>query len=109
MIRKDLRERFQAELTAAEKAFFLRKAREAIFERGYRAGEDLFHYCWFLTMKERLRTIRPERGDGALRVLLVEGAREVEDAIKLYADRLEATKLPSPDGRGGRFLEDLGP
>jgi hypothetical protein len=108
LIRKDLRERFQGELTAAEKAFFLRKAREAIYEKGYRAGEDLFHYCWFLTMKERLRTIRPDRRDGHLRMLLVEGAREVEDAVKLYAGRLESSRLPSPDRRGGRFIEDLG-
>ncbi len=108
MIRKDLRERFQSELTAGEKAFFLRKAREAIYEKGYRAGEDLFHYCWFLTMKERLRTIRPDRRDGHLRMLLVEGTRDIEDAIKLYAERLESGKLPTPDSEGGRFLEDIG-
>jgi hypothetical protein len=108
LIRKDLRERFQGELTASEKAFFLRKAREAIYGKGYRAGEDLFHYCWFLTMKERLRAIRPDRRDGHLRMLLVEGTCEVEDAIKLYSGRLEKGRLPEPDSRGGRFIEDLG-
>ncbi len=107
MLRKELRERFQAELTFSEKAFFLEKAREGIFEKGYRAGEDLFHYCWFLTLGERLRAIRPGRGEGRLRLLLVEGARDVEDAAKLYRERLEKARLRAPDIQGRIFLEDL--
>ncbi len=54
-LRKELKERFIRDLTPAEKALFLRKAKEAIFRKGYRATEDLFHYCYFLTVKERLR------------------------------------------------------
>jgi hypothetical protein len=106
-IRRELRERFQSELTPAEKAFFLREAGDAIYERGYRAGEDLFNYCWFLTLRERLRGMRPEPGQGYLRYVLVEGTRQIDDAIKLYRDRLEARKKIVPDSKGSAFLDAL--
>lgn len=107
MLGKELRERFQSELAPSEKAFFLRKAREAIAEKGYRAGPDLFHYCWFLTLKERLRRIRPHRDNGHLRLLLIEGVRDVEEAVRLYRERLEAGRLKVPDAEGERFLQNL--
>jgi hypothetical protein len=106
-IRRELRERFQSELTPAEKAFFLREAGDAIYERGYRAGEDLFNFCWFLTLRERLRGMRPEPGQGYLRYVLVEGSRQIEDAVKLYRERLESTKKIVPDLRGSEFLDAL--
>lgn len=107
MIRKELKERFLEEFTPAEKVYFLRKADEAIRDNGYRPSEDLFHYCYFHTMMERLRSIRPHGGDGHVRFLLVEGMRDIEEALKIYTDRLEADKSPLHARDGRQFIEDL--
>lgn len=104
-LRKELKEKFIRDLTPSEKLFFLKKAREAIILKGYQACEDLFHYCYFLTLKERLRSISPQSGEGYTRFLLVEGMKDTEEAIKLYEERLEANKLPKPDKKGYKFLE----
>lgn len=74
-------------------------------QKGYQASEDLFHYCYYLTLQERFRNIMPERNEGMLRFLLVEGKKDVEEAIKLYEVRLEKTKLTLPDIRGDKFIE----
>ncbi|MDA8224234.1 MAG: hypothetical protein M0Z35_21570 [Desulfitobacterium hafniense] len=105
-LKKELKEKFIREFTPSEKLFFLRKAKEAIDIRGYRACEDLFHYCYFLTLKERLRHISPQ-DDGYLRLLLVETKRNIEEEIKFYEERLELTKQPVPDKTGSRFIEFL--
>lgn len=105
MIRRELKEKFMQELTAGEKAFFLKTAREAVSQKRYRPSEDLFHYCYFMTMKQRMRTIHPSRSDGMLRILLVEGTKEIEDALKIYLERLEKTKGNAPDPLGERFIE----
>lgn len=105
MIRRELKETFQQELTASEKAFFLKTAREAIAVKRYRPSEDLFQYCYFLTMKERMKSISPSRGDGMLRFFLVEGAKDIDDALKIYTERLEETRGPAPDPSGGSFIE----
>jgi hypothetical protein len=107
LLRKELEERFIEDLTPAERAFFLNRAREAVFSKGYRASEDLFHYCYFLTLRERLGAIRPERGEGHLRFLLVEGTKDAEEAIRLYRERLEANKSSKPDKTGEKFIEHL--
>ena len=105
MIRREHKEKFQQELTAPEQVFFLKTAREAINSKRYCPSEDLFHYCYFMTMKERMKTIIPSRGDGMLRILLVEGTKDIDDALKIYIDRLEETKGPAPDPSGERFIE----
>ena len=105
MIRKEHKERFLQQLTAPEQAFFLKTAREAIHAKRYRPSEDLFHYCYFMTMKERMKTISPSRGNGILRILLVEGTKNIDDALKIYIDRLEETRGPTPDPSGGTFIE----
>lgn len=92
-------------MTPSEKLYFLKKAREAIIGKGYPAGEDLFYFCYFNTMKERLRGINTRGGEGFMRVLLVEGKKEVEDTIKLYEERLEEKKQPVPDHKGYEFIE----
>ncbi len=107
LIRTELKEQFLSELTPSEKMFFLRKAREAIILHRYPVCEDLFHYCYFLTIRERFRGIGPGRDEGHLRFLLVEGVKETEEAIKLYRERLERNRLPIPDSRGERFIEFL--
>jgi hypothetical protein len=104
-IGRELKEKFLMELTPAEKAFFLRKAREAVAVKRYRPSEDLFHYCYFLTLRERLRGIRPASGEGYLRFLRVEGDREVDDAVRLYEERLHAHRLPAPSDEGEKFIE----
>lgn len=106
-IRRELKERFRYELTPAEKAFFLSEAGDAIYERGWRATEDLFHYCWFLTLAKRIRGMRPGEGEGYLRFVYVEGTRQIDDAVKLYRERLEATRKIVPDLRGSEFLDLL--
>jgi len=102
---KALKEKFLRELEPSEKLFFLKKTRECIIDRGYQAGEDLFYYCYFLTLKERFRNINPSGGEGYTRFLLVEGTRDIDDAVKLYEKRLEKNKLSKPDPTGRRYLE----
>jgi hypothetical protein len=106
-LRKELKEQFLRELSPWEKLFFLRKAREAIYEKCYPVGEDLFQYCWFLTLRERLRQIRPQRQAGGLRYLLAHGLKELEEEIRHYAQRLQAQRLPAPDREARGFLEHL--
>jgi len=104
-LRKELKEKFILELSPTEKIFFLKKAREAIALKGYQACEDLFHYCYFLTLRERLRAISTGSGEGYLRFLLVEGSKDVEEGVKLYEQRLEEKKMPKPDAGGYKFIE----
>jgi hypothetical protein len=73
--------------------------------KGYQASEDLFHYCYYLTLQERFRSISPERDEGMLRFLLVEGKKDIEEAMKVYEARLEETKLLLPDKKGDNFME----
>jgi len=104
-LRKELKEKFIQDLSHSEKLFFLRKARDAIMLKGYQASEDLFNYCYFLTLKERFHSIIPQKGEGYLRFLLVEGTKDLEVAIKLYEEKLEKKKLPKPDIKDYQFLE----
>ena len=106
-LRNELKERFKREFTPSEKLFFLKIAREAIARKGYQASEDLFYYCYFLTLKERLSSISPQRGEGYARLFLVEAKKDLEEEIKVYEERLEANKLPTPDVRGFKFIEFL--
>ena len=105
MIRRELKEKFLRDLTHSEKLLFLKIAREAITRKGYQAGEDLFHYCYFLTLKERLRGMDLREGDGYMRVLLVEGSKEMEHTVRMYEETLEKRKLPAPDPEGQKFIE----
>ncbi len=104
-IRKELKEKFIRDLNLSEKILFLKKAKEAILLKRYRASEDLFHYCYFLIIKERFRSIAPQRDDGLLRFILAEGSKDVEEAIKTYEARLEENKLPVVDEEGIKFIE----
>jgi hypothetical protein len=106
-LRKELKEKFIIDLNPSEKLFFLKKAKEAITLKGYQACEDLFHYCYFLTVRERLSCITTQRHEGYLRFLLVEGTKDAEQAVKVYEERLEKKKLRRPDTKGNRFLEYL--
>jgi hypothetical protein len=104
-LRKELKEKFIRDLNPSEKLFFLKNAEEIIMIKGYPACEDLFHYCYFLTLKERFRAVSTQGSDGYLRFLLVEGTKDIEEAIKLYEERLEKMKKPMPDLKGYKFLE----
>ncbi len=105
LLRKELKEKFIRDMNPSEKLFFLKKAREAITLKGYPACEDLFSYCYFLTLKERFRSISTQDGEGYLRFLVVEGTKDVEDAIKLYEERLEKKKQSVPETKEYKFLE----
>jgi hypothetical protein len=104
-LRKELKEKFLRDLNPAERILFLKKAKEAIISKGYQVSENLFHYCYYLALKERFKSINPERNQGMLRFLLVEGKKDIEDALALYESKLEETKLPVPDQSGLKFLE----
>jgi len=104
-IGKALKEKFIRDLTPGEQRFFLKKAREAITQRGYPACEDLFHYCYFLTMRERLSGIDSYGGEGYMRFLLVETRRDTEQEIRFYVERLESGKGPHPDVMAYTLIE----
>ena len=106
-LRQELKEKFTQELTPTEKLFFLKKAEESIILKGYPSCEDLFHYCYFHTLRERFCCINPFKSEGYLRFLLVEGTKDIENAITLYEERLERKKLTTPDVKGGQFIEHL--
>jgi hypothetical protein len=103
--KKELKEKFIRDLTPSEKIFFLNKAKDAIAQKRYPAGEALFHYCYFLTLRERMRGISSAGGEGYMRFLLVEGTKDLEEAIRMYEDILEKNKLPAPDPAGYKFIE----
>jgi hypothetical protein len=102
---RELKGKFIREFTPSEKIFFLEKCREAVLGSRYPADEDLFYYCYFLTLRERIGGIGLRGGEGYLRLLLIEGTKDIEDAIKLYRQRLEEKKLSIPDPEGHRFIE----
>ena len=104
MIRRELKDKFLGELTPSERVFFLKKAREAVRLKGYRPGEDLFWYCFYLTLGERLRGIGSQ-GEGYVKYLFVHGVKDIEDAVKMYEERLEKSKQPSPHPEGEKFME----
>jgi len=107
MLRRELKEKFLRDLTPSERLFFLKKAREAIDQKRYPPSEDLFWYCYSLSIKERMRQIRPAGSEGYLRFLLVQGVKDTDEAIKMYEERLEKKKLPAPDAEGHAFIEYL--
>jgi hypothetical protein len=104
-LRKELKGKFLRDLYPSERLFFLEKAKEAIVAKGYQASEDLFYYCYYLTVQERFRAITPCSDEGVLRFLLVEGRKNMEEMVKLYEARLEDTKVSLPDERGDKFIE----
>jgi len=106
-LRQELKEKFIQELTPSEKYFFLKKAQESVVLKGYQACEDLFHYCYFHTLRERFRSINLFKGEGYLRFLLVEGTKDIENAVALYEERLEKKKLTTPDVKSNQFIRHL--
>ncbi len=104
-IRKELKDRFIKDLTSSEKIFFLEKAQEAINHKGYPVCEDLYHYCYFLSIRERFRSTRSVGSEGYLRLLIVVGVKEIEDAIKLHEERLKEHRRSVPDEKGYEFID----
>jgi len=87
-----LKEQFLREFNPAERIFFLKKARESLIVEGYSPCEDLYHYCYFLTLKERIRSLSGHNAGGLARYLVVEVTKDVEEAITMYKERLEKNK-----------------
>jgi hypothetical protein len=87
-----LKEQFLREFTPSERFYFFKKAQDAVFIDGYVPGEDLYQYCYFLTQKKRLESMSDPRANGLSRYLAVEGRKDIEEAVKIYKDRLEKNK-----------------
>ena len=87
--------------------YFLKKAKEAIFIDGYVPGEDLYHYCYFLTQKKRLESMAAPDAGGLVRYLAVEGRKDIDDAIKIYKERLEKNKRLVPSEERDQFIKYL--
>lgn len=105
LLRKELKEKFIIDFAPSEKLYFLEKAKEAILLKGYQACEDLFHYCYFLTLRERFKKVSTYGKEGFLRFLLVKGTKDIDEAIKLYEERLEKSKVFKTEIEGYKFLE----
>lgn len=104
-LRSELKERFIKDLTSSERLFFLQTAQESILKKGFPACEDLYHFCYFLTLKERFRSIRAVGNGGVHRVLFVHGMKDMDDAIKLHEERLKDKRKHSPDKKDHEFIE----
>ncbi len=103
----ELKAKFLREFTPSEQLFFLKRARECANLKGYPVSEDLFNYCYLLTILERLRLIDTQGCEGFTRLMLVQSQKEARDEIKVCERRLEAKKLPATDRSPSRLLEYL--
>jgi hypothetical protein len=87
-----LKEQFLREFTSSERLYFLKQAQDSVFMDGYVPGEDLYQYCYFLTQQKRLESMSDPRANGLFRYLAVEGRKDIEEAVKIYKDRLDKNK-----------------
>lgn len=101
----EFKAQFLRDFLPAEQLFFLKKARECVIEKGYPVSEDLFSYCSFLTLRERLRLIDSGGGEGLMRFMLVESRREIEGEVRMLEKRLEERKRPVTGEEGRMLLE----
>ncbi len=101
----ELKAKFLHEFTPSEQLFFLKKARECVNLKGYAATEDLFNYCYLLTILERLRLIDCRGCEGFTRIILVQSQKETQDELKFYERQLEANKQLIPNKLASRLLE----
>ncbi len=103
----ELKGKFLRDLLPGEQLFFLKKARECVAGKGYPVSEDLFHYCFFLTLRERLRLVGSGGGEGLMRFMLVESRREIEGEVRVLERRLEERKRPAAAEEGRLLTEFL--
>jgi hypothetical protein len=103
----ELKAQFLREFTPSEQLFFLTRARECVNQKGYPVSEDLFSYCYLLTILERLRLIHPQGCEGFTRLMLVQSQKEAREEVKAYERRLEAKKHPTAGWSSSRLLEYL--
>ncbi len=107
---QELKAKFLRDLTPSEQLFFLKQARESVARKRYPVSEDLFYYCYSLTLKERLSALAlgSHSGEGYMRFLLVESIREIEKEVKTCEERLEKKKMPAADASAYRLFERFG-
>jgi len=91
-ISSHLKEQFLRDFTPSERLYFIKKAKESIIINGYVPGEDLYQYCYLITQKKRLESMNGLHSGGLVRYLLVGGRKDIEDALRIYKDRLEKTR-----------------
>jgi hypothetical protein len=106
---KELKAKFLREFTPSEQLYFLKKAKESVAQKGYPVSEDLFNYCYFVTLKERLHGMSAgsQGGEGYMRFLLVETSRDIEKEVRYYEGRLEQKKPAAPGTTDCRLIEYL--
>jgi len=104
---KELKSKFLRDFASVEQLFFLKKARECVNEKGYPVSEDLFNFCYFLTIRERFSLINAQGGEGMMRFMLVQSRREIEIEVKALEKRLEGKRRPVADEQGRKLLEYL--
>ena len=103
----ELKAQFLREFTPSEQLFFLKRARECVNLKGYPIAEDLFNYCYFLTILERLRLIHTQGCEVFTRLMLVQSQKEAQDEVKVYERRLEAKKHRTANRSSSGLLEYL--
>ncbi len=84
----EIAKKFIKELTPSEQFVFLKKVKEAVYIEKYIPDENLFYYCYFLTLRERIRALLPYRTNGLIRYTFAETLKEIEDCIKEYKEKL---------------------
>ena len=105
-----LKEQFLREFIPSERLYFIKKAKEAAFIYGYVPCQDLYHYCYFLTQKKRLESLRDPHSSGLARYLAVECCKDIEDTLKIYKARLDKDRRAVPFEERENFirlLEDI--
>ncbi len=104
-----LYEQFLREFNLEERRYFSRLARECIQERNYPRGEELYHYCYFSTLKYRLERLwRGQRRPSSLGAYVyAQSLKELEYSIGYYRNILEKGATPlTLQGSPSSWLEE---
>lgn len=86
-----LKEKLLQDLTPSERWFFLKTAREYLM-KGYPPTENLFYYCYFLTLERRLKELSLLGGNGLMRYLMAHTGAGLMDSLKRYKKLIEEEK-----------------
>ncbi len=86
-----LKEKLLQELTPSERWFFLKTAKEHLLQ-GYPPTENLFYYCYFLTLERRLKELSTFQGNALMRYLMAHTEADLMDSLKRYRKLIEEEK-----------------
>jgi len=88
---KFLKEKLLKELTPAEKWFFMKTAKEHIMQ-GYPPTENLFYYCYFLTLEYRLKELINFNNDAIARYTMAYAMADIKSSLKNYRNRIDSER-----------------